>query len=121
MTSRTRQVLALGNKRKELRQAKSRPAGMAVARAVAKCLAPGSAKGGGASAAMASVPGSAPLVAPRTNRASDGAARGVRRAASPRSDQARIAELKVKLRDDDYMNGAILRIATVLSARLTLR
>jgi hypothetical protein len=41
---------------------------------------------------------------------------------SERSDQtARIAELKMKLRDDDYMNGAILRIATVLSARLTLR
>jgi hypothetical protein len=41
--------------------------------------------------------------------------------ASPRSDQKRLAELKLKLRDADYMNGAILRIATVLSARLTLR
>jgi hypothetical protein len=50
------------------------------------------------------------------------APRAARRAASPRPDQAaRIAELKLKLRDDDYMNGAILRIATVLSARLTLR
>lgn len=50
------------------------------------------------------------------------APRGARRAASSRPDQAaRIAELKLKLRDDDYMNGAILRIATVLSARLTLR
>lgn len=36
-----------------------------------------------------------------------------------RSDQARIAELKEKLRDEAYMAGAILRIATVLSARLT--
>jgi hypothetical protein len=40
---------------------------------------------------------------------------------SPRSDYKRLAELKEKLGDDDYMNGAILRIATVLSARLTLR
>ncbi len=41
--------------------------------------------------------------------------------AIPRSDQNRLAELKAKLGDEDYMNGAILRIATVLSARLTLR
>jgi hypothetical protein len=41
--------------------------------------------------------------------------------AFPRSDQKRLAELKAKLGDEDYMNGAILRIATVLSARLTLR
>lgn len=34
-------------------------------------------------------------------------------------DPARIAELKDKLRDEAYMSGAILRIATVLSARLT--
>jgi hypothetical protein len=40
---------------------------------------------------------------------------------SSRSDYKRLAELKEKLGDDDYMNGAILRIATVLSARLTLR
>jgi hypothetical protein len=38
-----------------------------------------------------------------------------------RADQKRLAELKVKLGDPEYMNGAILRIATVLSARLTLR
>ena len=38
-----------------------------------------------------------------------------------RGDPKRIAELKIKLRDQDYMNDAILRIATVLSARLTLR
>ena len=42
-------------------------------------------------------------------------------AASPRSDEKRLAELKAKLGDKEYMNGAILRIATVLSARLTLR
>lgn len=34
------------------------------------------------------------------------------------TEKARIAELKVKLRDEAYMAGAILRIATVLSARL---
>jgi len=32
---------------------------------------------------------------------------------------ARILELKAKLGDDEYMYGAILRIATVLSARFT--
>lgn len=47
--------------------------------------------------------------------------RRVRDRAAPRSDQRRLAELKDKLGDEDYMNGAILRIATVLSARLTLR
>jgi hypothetical protein len=36
-----------------------------------------------------------------------------------RADVGRIAELKAKLGDEDYMSGAILRIATVLSARLT--
>lgn len=36
-----------------------------------------------------------------------------------RNDPVRIAELKSKLGDDAYMAGAILRIATVLSARLT--
>ena len=45
-----------------------------------------------------------------------GSAEGTRAA---RSDSVRIAELKVKLRDETYMSGAILRIATVLSARLT--
>jgi hypothetical protein len=34
-------------------------------------------------------------------------------------DVRRIAELKAKLGDEAYMAGAILRIATVLSARLT--
>lgn len=34
------------------------------------------------------------------------------------AEEARIAELKEKLRDEAYMEGAILRIATVLSARL---
>jgi hypothetical protein len=38
---------------------------------------------------------------------------------APRSDASRIAELKAKLGDEAYMAGAILRIATVLSARLT--
>jgi hypothetical protein len=46
--------------------------------------------------------------------------RGSYRSAS-RTDQKRLAELKVKLGDPAYMDGAILRIATVLSARLTLR
>ncbi|HOX32514.1 MAG TPA: hypothetical protein PLB91_09285 [Spirochaetales bacterium] len=36
-----------------------------------------------------------------------------------RSNEGRIAELRAKLGDDAYMSGAILRIATVLSARLT--
>ena len=40
---------------------------------------------------------------------------------SSKTDQRRLDELKVKLGDPDYMEGAILRIATVLSARLTLR
>lgn len=48
--------------------------------------------------------------------------RSPRRARQSRgSDQSRLADLKAKLKDDDYMNGAILRIATVLSARLTLQ
>jgi hypothetical protein len=38
-----------------------------------------------------------------------------------RSDPKRLADLKIKLGDEAYMNSAILRIATVLSARLTLR
>jgi hypothetical protein len=38
-----------------------------------------------------------------------------------RSDQKRLAELKIKLGDAEYMDSAIQRIATVLSARLTLR
>ncbi len=43
------------------------------------------------------------------------------RRTGPKTDQRRLAELKEKLGDEDYMNGAILRIATVLSAKLTLR
>ena len=39
--------------------------------------------------------------------------------AAARSADGRIAELRAKLGDDAYMSGAILRIATVLSARLT--
>ncbi len=39
--------------------------------------------------------------------------------AAARSNDGRIAELRAKLGDDAYMAGAILRIATVLSARLT--
>jgi len=35
------------------------------------------------------------------------------------TDKVRIAELKQKLRDEAYMAGAILRIATVMSARLS--
>lgn len=108
MTSRTRQDQELKN---------DRPAGMAASRAVAKCSTPGPAKDKASGVVAAATP-AAPRAAPRANRAPSVAARSVRRA----SDQAaRIAELKVKLRDDDYMDGAILRIATVLSARLTLR
>jgi hypothetical protein len=44
-----------------------------------------------------------------------------RRNSRARGDQSRLAELKLKLSDEDYMNGAILRIATVLSASLTLK
>lgn len=36
-----------------------------------------------------------------------------------RAPSPRIAELKAKLGDEAYMAGAILRIATVLSARIT--
>jgi hypothetical protein len=42
-----------------------------------------------------------------------------KRSPAPRNDLRRIVELKAKLGDDAYMAGAILRIATVLSARLT--
>ena len=69
---------------------------MSVARAGAKATAP-------------DIPGAAPRTRAR------GSAKALR------ADQKRLADLKVKLGDPDYMNGAILRIATVLSARLTLR
>lgn len=78
--------------------AKLRPARMSVARAIAKTPAPS---------------GASPNTVCKTR------ARGSAKAI--RADQNRLAELKVKLGDPEYMNGAILRIATVLSARLTLR
>jgi hypothetical protein len=78
-----------------------RPAGMSVARAVTKTA-----------AKTVATAAAKPAAAPRT--------RGSYKVSS-RTDQQRLAELKVKLGDPDYMEGAILRIATVLSARLTLR
>ncbi|MDA8427229.1 MAG: hypothetical protein M0Z80_13965 [Treponema sp.] len=67
--------------------------------------------------------------AARTARASPGterpgpsdglAAPGEERSRPGAERSARILELKAKLGDEDYMAGAILRIATVLSARLT--
>lgn len=71
-----------------------------------------------ASALSSRAKSSAPAGPPRP--ASQTVRRGAGRASS-RTDQKRLAELKVKLGDPDYMEGAILRIATVLSARLTLR
>jgi hypothetical protein len=61
---------------------------------------------------------------PAPTSASEGQARKPRARGSARAlraDQNRLAELKLKLGDPAYMDGAILRIATVLSARLTLR
>jgi len=46
-------------------------------------------------------------------------AHGARVRAADRAPSPRIAELKAKLGDEAYMAGAILRIATVLSARIT--
>jgi hypothetical protein len=109
MTSRTTQENAAQARVAPKPRTKDRPAGMAVARAVAKASAPSRSKPGGAQPTTQSRP-----VAAR-------ATRGPRRSAMGRGNEERIAELKVKLRDDEYMNGAILRIATVLSARLTLR
>ncbi len=85
---------------------------MPVARAIAKASAAASSK---AARPTASLRGQ--------GKSPGGEARKPRPAvaASARSDPKRLAELKVKLADEDYMNGAILRIATVLSARLTLR
>jgi len=54
-------------------------------------------------------------------RAAAGQGRAAAGSRSKRSDPKRLADLKAKLGDEDYMNGAILRIATVLSASLTLR
>jgi hypothetical protein len=66
--------------------------------------------------------GKGPLTAGRSVPAKEmSRERRPRGASASRTDQNRLAELKVKIGDEDYMNGAILRIATVLSARLTLR
>jgi hypothetical protein len=62
--------------------------------------------------------GSPPPIPAQASPAPARRSRGLRTARG--SDQKRLAELKAKLGDEDYMNGAILRIATVLSARLTL-
>jgi hypothetical protein len=83
----------------KIHAAKDRPACMAIARAIAK---------------------GPPSVDPPRGRRAAPARRNPTRV-SPKSDQTRLAELKAKLSDEEYMNGAILRIATVLSARLTLR
>jgi len=98
------------------RAAKVRPARMhsAVAPA-AQGLGSLALAGGPSTVAGAISPATGPmgLPSPRPRR--------VRDRAALRSDQRRLAELKDKLGDEDYMNGAILTIATVLSARLTLR
>jgi hypothetical protein len=90
---------------------------MAIARAVSKSAPIGSPSLEGVSlggSATSAAPGS-PKTArkPRSRAGAYGTAM--------RADQNRLAELKAKLGDPEYMNGAILRIATVLSARLTLR
>ncbi len=46
-------------------------------------------------------------------------AKAPRRPVADRPQSPRIAEFKAKLGDEAYMAGAILRIATVLSARIT--
>jgi hypothetical protein len=86
------------------------PAAMTVARSVAKHPAPRPSAAGGTAAALFPSPRKRTATPSRRSAAS-----------SRRNDPARLAELKSKLGDEDYMNGAILRIATVLSARLTLR
>jgi hypothetical protein len=98
-----------------------RPAGMSVVRAITKTLPAGAAPARvsrGRKPRREELPaGPAPLApspirTPRTRGSYN---------TSSKNDQQRLAELKVKLGDPDYMEGAILRIATVLSARLTLR
>jgi hypothetical protein len=98
-----------------------RSAGMSVARAItttspAEAASGKSSRAGGRRqvefAAASTQAGPGTLRATRT--------RGSYKTAS-KTDQKRLAELKIKLGDPDYMDGAILRIATVLSARLTLR
>lgn|GEM_PF-2059746 len=57
-----------------------------------------------------------------TNASSEAAAASAlppRRRVADRAMSPRIAELKAKIGDEAYMAGAILRIATVLSARIT--
>jgi hypothetical protein len=101
-----------------------RSAGMSVARAITKTVPAGTASKAPRArkprleelAAAAAAPSQAlPQGALRTPKT-----RGSYKTSS-RTDQQRLAELKIKLGDPDYMEGAILRIATVLSARLTLR
>lgn len=104
------------------RRARTRTAGMAMAKAIAKASAPISSASSGvvlpASRKSAQVP--SPVRSSAARSGPQRSAPGSKRP-SARGDQSRLAELKVKLGDEDYMNGAILRIATVLSARLTLR
>jgi hypothetical protein len=111
-----------------------RPAGMSVARAITKTLPAGTAPKGLRAKAQgcerpklpprpaAPLPAASPAIAPAASPAIAPAPRlrGSYKVSS-RTDQQRLADLKVKLGDPDYMEGAILRIATVLSARLTLR
>jgi hypothetical protein len=107
---------------------------MSVARAITKSAHPGASSAIGAKSstrgpglAKASRGKVAAASRPSASAASEGSAvlrtpkpRGSYKTSS-RTDQSRLAELKVKLGDPAYMDGAILRIATVLSARLTLR
>ena len=100
------------------------PAGMVVANIVAKGPAPRARTAPRRPAGSCS-DGTEPSreALSQAKRALAAAALGPGRTPRPHrgADQQRLAELKAKLVDDDYMNGAILRIATVLSARLTLK
>jgi hypothetical protein len=100
--------------------AKPRPARMSVARAITKGAPKGSAPARSASIGILAAGGAAAPAPAGPSVLRKPRARGSY-GASLRADQKRLAELKVKLGDPEYMNGAILRIATVLSARLTLR
>ncbi len=118
--------------------AKARPARMSIARAISRSPAPASRKSApnGSSPLTGAKPRSAVAssakgAAPSNTRGAAPAAPAVQgpvqktrargSASALRADQKRLADLKVKLSDPEYMNGAILRIATVLSAKLTLR
>jgi hypothetical protein len=102
---------------------------MAVARVVAKAPAPRGELGAAAKPRAAAAPRKTPrgravpiaIAAPSVVPAQAAIARAAKGRPASRSDQRRLAELKIKLGDPDYMDGAILRIATVLSAKLTLR